>query len=62
MFCVSIVFRSLRHIEMVRHIACALMQQAEGEDQCDSIPAHVLNYREKNVRNTLRDLFESDWK
>ena len=24
---------------MVRHIARALVQQAEGEDQCDSLPA-----------------------
>ena len=28
---------------MVRHIARALVQQAEGEDQCDSLPAHVLD-------------------
>ena len=27
---------------MVRHIARALVQ-AEGEDQCDSLPAHVLD-------------------
>ena len=39
---------------MVRHIARALVHQAEGENQCDSIPVQVLPQDcEKNVRQTL---------
>ena len=52
-------FRSLRQIGLVRHIARALVQQAEGEDQCDTIQAQVLDDCGKHVRNTLIGFFRA---